>query len=223
MRRNSRWLLIVVPFAMYVGALGNFAHAAEAPMAIVEDISAPSSALKVFDYLPRGTRIVLGPNESLTIGYFASCLIETVTGATVVIGRDKSQVSGGGTVKRRFIQCGGPKIVLGGREAAKAAVVVTRDGPSGPNAPAVEIHSVLPFFSFDKPTATLVVERLDRGRPEHHEFNVGATNYDFAISGKALSRGGLYRATADERSIVFKISDFARRDTRSALTRLIGF
>ncbi len=223
MFRMSRRLKRAVSLAMYIGMAGHFAHAAEAPMAIVEDISAPSSKLQVFDYLQRGTRIDLGPNERLTIGYFESCLIETVIGATVVIGREKSQVSGGGKVKRRFLQCGGPKMVLSGREAAKSAVVVTRDGPAGPNAPVVEIHSVLPFFSFGSPTETFVVERLDRRRAERYEFNVGAAQFDFERSGKTLSRGGVYRATAGERSIVFKVSDIARRETRNALTRLIGF
>ena len=45
MFRMSRRLKRTVSLAMYIGMAGHFAHTAEAPMAIVEDISAPSSKL----------------------------------------------------------------------------------------------------------------------------------------------------------------------------------
>lgn len=93
------------------------------PVAIVEEISAPSSTLRPLDYLSLGMRIELAEGETLTIGYFDSCTIEQIAGATVTIGERQSAVTGGGKLTRKFIQCGGAKMVLSGREAAQSAVV----------------------------------------------------------------------------------------------------
>ena len=52
MFRMSRRLKRAVSLAMYIDMAEHFAHAAEAPMAIVEDILAPSSKLQVFCLSP---------------------------------------------------------------------------------------------------------------------------------------------------------------------------
>lgn len=194
------------------------------PVAIVEEISAPSSTLRPLDYLSLGMRIALAEGETLTIGYFDSCTIEQIAGATVTIGERQSAVTGGGKLTRKFIQCGGAKMVLSGREAAQSAVVVTRAGPAAAETPALEVHSVYPLFVFAGPVATLELERLDHGGGgERRQFDVRAARFDTAGMAAPLACGAVYRAKAGDRDLIFKVSDIARRDTGTALGRLVGF
>jgi len=193
------------------------------PVAIVEEISAPSSTLRPLDYLSLGMRIELAEGETLTIGYFDSCTIEQIAGATVTIGERQSAVTGGGKLTRKFIQCGGAKMVLSGREAAQSAVVVTRAGPAAAETPALEVHSVYPLFVFAGPVPILELERLDRGGGERRRFDVQGARFDTAGMAAPLARGAVYRAKAGGRDLIFKVSDIARRDTGTALGRLVGF
>lgn len=219
MRQGSgrRMALAVFGFLLFVRSA-----AAGPPVAIVEEISAPAAQLQPFDYLAEGTKIALGPADTLTVGYFDSCSIEKIVGATVVIGKRRSAVSGGGRITRRFVQCGGAKIVLSGREAAKAAVVVTRAGRPAAAQPAFEVHSVFPYFRFGGPVAGATLERIDRGGSDKRRLNVDGRSFDLA-GGVPLARGGVYRLEAGGRALVFRVSDIARRDARDALGRLVGF
>ena len=167
-------------------------------------------------------KITLGPSDTLIVGYFDSCSIEKIVGATVVIGKRQSRVSGGGRITRRFVQCGGAKIVLSGREAAKAAVVVTRAGQASTDQPEFEVHSVFPYFRFGSPVGAATLERIDRGGVDSRRLAVDGGAFDLA-GGKPLTRGGVYRLEASGRALVFRVSEIARRDVRNALGRLVGF
>jgi len=195
---------------------------AGAPVAIVEDIRAPSSKLQVMDYLTQGAVIALAKGESLNISYFDSCAVERITGGTVTIGKRKSTVRGKGRIKRKFVECGGAKMVLTGRQAARAAGVVLRAGKPGEKAPKVIVHSRTPVFVFSAGAKELVIEPMGRGRAAPQRFAVNGRSVDLAKLGVTLKAGGLYNAKAGKRSVIFKVAETARNSARSVVGRLVG-
>jgi hypothetical protein len=88
-------------------------------VAVVESISGNASGVEFMDYLRLGQVIRLGPHETIVLTYKASCVRETITGGTVTIGTDRSQVQSG-EVKRFVGQCGAGKMELTGTQSAIA-------------------------------------------------------------------------------------------------------
>ena len=60
---------------------------AGAPVAIVEDVKAPSTKLQPMDYLEQGQNFSLNPGETITISYFNSCSVEKIDGGRSVCPR----------------------------------------------------------------------------------------------------------------------------------------
>ena len=193
-----------------------------APVAIIEDIRAPSSKLQVMDYLAQGAVIALAMGESLNISYFDSCAIERITGGTVTVGKRKSTVRGKGRIKRKFVECGGANMVLTGRQAGLAAGVVVRAGKPSEKAPKVTVHSRSPIFVFSADAKELVIESMGRGRAAPQRFAVNGRSVDLAKLGVTLKAGGVYNAKAGKRSVIFKIADTARSSARNVVGRLVG-
>jgi len=74
-----RFLLIILVVAFAVSS--SFAKDA----AIVEDASG-SLTVGLFDVLKEGDEVDLGESSTLTLGYFSSCISETITGGRVIVG-----------------------------------------------------------------------------------------------------------------------------------------
>ena len=67
-----------------IGSLGFMTLAlAETPVAVVEDVKGKPSGVEFMDYVVPGKVIRLGPNDSIVLGYLASCWRETITGGTM--------------------------------------------------------------------------------------------------------------------------------------------
>jgi hypothetical protein len=82
-------------------------------VAVVESINGNASGVQFMDYLHAGQVIRLAPHETMVLSYRASCVRETITGGTVTIGIDGSQVQAG-EIKRW--RCGAGKMVLTGAQ-----------------------------------------------------------------------------------------------------------
>ena len=78
-------------------------------VAVVESISGNSSGVEFMDYLHLGQVIRLNNRETLVLSYKASCVRETITGGTVTVGLDRSQVQSG-EVRRSVGRCGEGKM-----------------------------------------------------------------------------------------------------------------
>ena len=63
-----------------------------APVAVVEDVSASVKGVGFMDYVAAGSRITLAPNDSLALGYIKSCVRETIIGGIVTVGTEQSEV-----------------------------------------------------------------------------------------------------------------------------------
>jgi hypothetical protein len=84
-------------------------------VALLERVSSNSS-VDTMEYVRAGQIIRLGPHETIVLSYMSSCLQETITGGTVTVGTDWSEVQSG-KVQRLRGQCGGGKMVLTGEQS----------------------------------------------------------------------------------------------------------
>lgn len=216
------------PFATaaVVALLGaNSALAAGSLVAIVEQINAPSIELQVMDYIADGTVIRLRRSESLTISYLRSCAIESITAGTVRIGHDRSTVSDGAKIKRRFVECGIPAIMLTSRQAGQSAAVVFRKPPTSLGSLTAEltVYSTAPIFTLPGPDKEIIIERLDGSSEEIHRVTASAGRIDLLATKIRLAPGGIYGASSALGTRTFKVSPFANEAETLLLRRLIPF
>jgi hypothetical protein len=205
--------------------------AAPVQVALVEDVTGNPAGVEFMDYLETGKIIELGPHDSIVLSYMSSCVQETITGGTVTIGTDQSEVQSG-SVKRTRVQCDAGKMLLGGEQASPLAGSVLRGGPRvGESASASDAQLILygssPMLELQAPGA-LLIERIDQAS-ERTFVDVGNEHllhgrfYDFAEWGKALTAGGVYRATFGAQKIVFKIDPHAKPGHTPIVSRLLRF
>ena len=80
------------------------AASSASPVALIEALSGNPAALEVMDYLETGQVIRLGARETLVLSYLNSCTRETITGGTVTVGTEQSEVVSG-KVERTKVRC----------------------------------------------------------------------------------------------------------------------
>lgn len=207
-----------------VACIAVWSHTAQAgtPVAIVEEVTSSAAKVQPMDYLFEGDSIALAAGDEITISYLASCAIEQISGgeATVAIGVDKSTVTGKGRVKRKYVECGGGGISLTRRQSDRAAGVVVRGGESmSAGQPDVTVYSLHPVLKLSAAVSAVKLERLDV--KEEHTLKVDGLRLDLAAAGVKLTAGGLYRATAGDHKVVFKVASTARASNRNLISRLV--
>lgn len=193
---------------------------AGAPVAIVEDITAPSTKLQLMEYLEQGQKFVLNPGETITVSYFNSCSVERISGGRVKIGYKKSQISGG-KVERENVPCGGGGVVLTERQSDQSAGIVFRSLEFSDKS-VITVYAVSPLFKLSNPADMLVIQRVDDKSEKAIQIKVDGERVDLATLGIKLSHGATYSATAGDSMTEFKVSDTATDSTRSVISRLIG-
>ena len=200
---------------------------AASPVAMVEDVSGTSAGVGPLDYLVAGKAIRLAAADTLILDYLHSCIRETITGSSLVVGTEQSTVHGGKVV-RETVACDGGQLQLTADQAQKSETIVFRNNkPADPNLPAPQftLYGLSPLFQLPGP-GQLTIERLDKpadkialaiaaGDLAHHRF------YDFAAHGQALTGGGLYRASFGSATLVFRLARTAGAGALPPMTRLI--
>ena len=206
-------------FAMILQAAGMLVSAAVAqtPAAVVEEVGSGVAGVQFMDYVEPGQVIRLGGHDRIVLGYLKSCWRETITGGTVTVGAEQSEVAGGEVVRAK-IACEGGKMMLSAELAGKSGAMVFRQVPNRQAAailhPQFTLYGLSPVFEV-RPGGGLVVERLDQPG-ERHEIAVTDQQLirgaflDFAKAGVALAAGGVYRAKLAGQEIVFKIDADAK-------------
>lgn len=200
------------------------AVASQSPSAIVEDLDGKISGILLMDYLTPGQVIKLGPKDTIVISYLVSCRHETITGGTVTIGTDQSDVVGGQVV-RSTPPCGGGNIALTAQIADKSAATAFRQLPQGVHRdlqPQITLYGRSPVVEL-KPIGALVIERVDIPG-ERHDVILGDAHLvhgkflDLAANGVMLAPGGVYTARIGTQQIVFLID----REAQAGWTPLAG-
>jgi hypothetical protein len=203
--------------------------AAEAPSAVVENVTGKPAGVEFMDYVAPGKVIELGPQDSIVLGYLKSCWRETITGGTVTVGTEQSTVKQG-KVERAKVGCDGGQMQLTAQQASQSAGMVFRDRPRPAAAAApraqVTLYGLSPLVEV-KDGGTLIIERLDQ-QGEHREVPVGGklvhgAFYDFAKSDAPLTAGGTYRASLGKQEVVFKVDSQAKPGPTPIVGRLLRF
>jgi hypothetical protein len=196
---------------------------AQTPVALVEEVRGNPAGVEFMDYVPIGKVIMLGSRDSIVLGYLTSCWHETITGGTVIVGREQSDVHGG-KVSRTKVMCDGGQMALTPRQANQSAGTSNRDADE--ESP-LTLYGLFPVIEAPAGAALLVV-RTDRPG-EHHVATLPArpgtrrSFIDFAGVNKTLTAGGTYRASIRSREIVFRIDPGARARGVPIIGRLLRF
>jgi hypothetical protein len=110
-------------------ALASAAVADPIEVALIENLTGVSPGVESMDYVRTGQVIRLAPHQTIVLSYMSSCLRETITGGTVRVGTDWSEVHAG-EVQRTRGQCDvGGKLVLTGAQSQIGGRVFR--GPTG--------------------------------------------------------------------------------------------
>src|SRR3954467_4168019 len=195
---------------------------AQTPAALVEDVRGNSAGVEFMDYLAAGKVIKLKSQDSVMLGYLASCWSETITGGTVTVGSEQSDVQGG-KVNRAKVPCNGGKIALTSTQANQSAGTSFRAPEDDP----VMLYGVSPVIEAAGGAAVLIA-RVDQPG-EHHTVtlpkkkNTARSFVDLSASGKRLVPGGTYRASIGAKAILFKIDPTAKPGRVPVISRLLRF
>ena len=86
-----------VIFGIVLQAAGAFilTASAQSPAAVVEEIQGSVPGIAFMDYVEPGKIIRLGAHDRIVLGYLKSCWRETISGGTVTVGPEQSEVAGG--------------------------------------------------------------------------------------------------------------------------------
>lgn len=197
----------------------------QSPTAVIEDITGGPPGVQFMDYVEIGEVIRLGPQDKIVLGYLKSCWHETITGGTVTVGTEQSEVQNG-KVDRSKVACEGSKMLLTAELAAKSGAMVFRDPSRNAKQPAPQpqftVYGRSPIIEV-RPGGSLVIDRVDKPG-EHQEVVLNGeklihgTFLDLAKTGVVLAAGGVYRAQAGSQEIVFKIDT----DAQSGQTPIVG-
>lgn len=224
---RSIWALATIVLVLLGAATG---AAAQAPVAVVEEVKGKPASIEFMDYVTAGQIIKLGPADTIVLGYMTSCWRETITGGTVVVGAEQSSTHLS-KIDRVKVDCGAGQAAVSQQEARTSAATVFRSvkPPSSPEAePAkLTVHGLSPILDLGS-TGRLVVERLDK-RGERHAVTVQRRSlvhgrfYDFATTNKALTPGGTYAAKFRGRSVIFNVDASAKPGKGPVIGRLVRF
>jgi hypothetical protein len=222
MSRSVRAILAGISALLLTAAIAQ----AASPAAMVEDVTGTSAGVGPLDYLATGKAIRLAAADRIVLDYLHSCIRETITGSSLVVGAEQSTVHGG-TITRETVSCDGGQLQLSSDQSQKSETIVFRKSSTGANLPPPQrtLYGLSPLFELPGP-GQFTLERLDKPAPKialnlavadlsHRRF------YDFAIHGQELVGGGLYRASFGSTSIVFRLAKTAEAGALPPMTRLL--
>jgi hypothetical protein len=212
----------IVPVATQVSAQ---VLAPLVPIALVEDVKSPTANVEFMDYVGRGQVIRLRPGDVLVLSYLKSCEHETITGGTVVVGGERSEVKEG-KVARTKVPCDGGKMQLSPQQASQSAATAIRL-----QSITRTVYSPTPMVQLPKGVTsqvrTLLIERSDRQGERHtlkiDDASVAAGFYDLASINISLARGATYVASIGGYETTFRIDAKAKSGQMPIVSRLLRF
>lgn len=217
-------------FAVALAISGQALARAPAPLvptALVEDVKSASADVEFMDYVGTGQVIKLEPSDVLVLSYLKSCEHETITGGTVRVGRDKSEVDGG-KIARAKVPCNGGNMKLTSQQANASAASSFRlqNAAFEPTVYALPPVIELPKMR-DGDGRTLVLQRTDRPTErfavELDESLANGGFYDLAKTDMRLQLGKLYSVTLGDRKFTFKVDAKAKTGNTPLISRLLRF
>jgi hypothetical protein len=213
-------------FIAFVGLVGfTGLAAAQAPVAVVEDVQGPVTGAEFMDYVAPGKVIKLGPAGTIVLGYMKSCRRETISGVgTVIVGNEESMVHLG-EVNAGKTDCDTNRPRMSNRQTGDSAAMVVRNLDEGTPRTTFTLYGLSPVIETTG-RGRLLVERLDV-KGERYDVDLAKASmvrgkfYDFAKSGTALKPGGVYAASLGTKKVVFLVDSQAGASPASIIGRLV--
>ena len=186
-----------------------------------------SAGIEFMEYVGAGEVIKLEPSDVLVLSYLKSCEHETITGGTVRVGLEKSEVEGGKVVRSK-VPCNGGHMKLSPQQAnaSGASSYRLQNAHFEPTVFALPPVVEIPKVRGDD-NRTLVIERVNRPSErftvEIDKSFAGGGFYDLAKTDARLRRGTLYTATVGSRTVTFKVDAKAKTGKTPVVSRLLRF
>ena len=222
--------LVVITLGSVVAAATPVSARAPAPLvptALVEDVKSTTADVEFMDYVGNRQVVKLGPSDVLVLSYLKSCEHETITGGTVVVGSERSDVQGGQVVRTK-VPCDGGNIQLSAQQADQSAASSFRLQSA---ATVKMLYARAPMVQLPRPLANddrvLVIGRTDVPG-ETHRFNIsdamiGARFFDLATTNLSLAPGATYDATIGSHKVSFRIDPNVASASTPIVSRLLRF
>jgi hypothetical protein len=191
----------------------------------VEDVTGRSAEVEFMDDVGPGQVIQLGASDVLVLSYLKSCEHETITGGTVTIGAQRSEVQGGKVVRAK-VACDGGNMHLSAAQANASAASAFR-------LQSADIEPVLyartPVVQLPRGLGTdrvLAIARI--GKREQYSLPiddaaVAAGYVDLAKSKVRLAKGATYEASIGGRKLTFLVDKKAKSGAAPVVSRLLRF
>ena len=197
------------------------------PTALVEDVKSATAGVEFMDYVGNRQVIQLGPRDVLVLSYLKSCEHETITGGTVTVGSERSDVQGGQIIRTK-VPCDGGKMRLNAQQASQSAASAFRLQSADTQR---TLYARTPMVQFPRILASedrvLLIKRTDR-RGERYRFEIddtiaAARFYDLAKINVSLTRGATYDASIGSHKVTFLIDAKAKSGPAPIVSRLLRF
>src|SRR3977135_3339389 len=141
-------------FIAFVGLVGfTGLAAAQAPVAVVEDVQGPVTGAEFMDYVAPGKVIKLGPAGTIVLGYMKSCRRETSSGVGTGIGGNEASMVHLGEVNAGKTDCDTNRPRMSNRQTGDSAAMVVRNLDEGTPRTTFTLYGLSP-----------VIETTGRGR-----------------------------------------------------------
>jgi hypothetical protein len=198
-----------------------------APTALVEDVKSATAGVEFMDYVGKGQVIKLGADDVLVLSYLKSCEHETITGGTVTVGMQRSDVQDGKVVRAK-VPCEGGKMQLVAQQASQSAASAFRLQSDDIQRTA---YARTPVIQLPKSLASgdrdLLIRRTDRWGERYvikiDDTVAAAGFYDLAKTDVSLAPGATYDATIGKHKMTFQIDPQASSDRTPIVSRLLRF
>jgi hypothetical protein len=196
------------------------------PTALVEDVKSAAAGVAFMDYVGNKQVIRLARGDVLVLSYLRSCEHEIITGGTVTVGMEQSDVLDGDVVRTK-VPCDG-NVQLTSSQANASAATAFRLQNADTEA---TLFAVTPVVQLPKDLAaadrTLTIRRTDRLGEQHQlkldDTAVAAGFYDAADSKISLVPGGTYDVSIGEHKLVFHVDADAKSAPVAVVSRLLRF
>ena len=195
---------------------------ADEPSAIIEDFQGTALGIEAMQIVHPSAVLALNKDDVLVLGYFTSCVRETIISGTVTVGSEESNVIGG-TKKTDDVDCDGGSMVGPNASRKEAAVAVFRKDSSKQTLPKPDwtLFGISPLFKLSKPAKKITIERIDRD-DKLVEIHPKTNTIDALNYGIRLVPSGLYSINIDGKSFYLKVSPLAEIEA-PILSRIVMF
>lgn len=223
--------LVVTTVASLVAVTTQVSARAPAPLvptALVEDVKSASADVEFMDYVGARQIIRLAPGDVLVLSYLKSCEHETITGGTVTVGKEQSEVRDGQVVRTK-VACDGGNIQLSAEQASQSAASAFRLQNANLLRTVYALSPVvqLPPGNLASADRVLLIDRTDSPGESHRleidDAIVASRFYDLAKANLSLTPGATYSASIGTKKLTFRIDRNAPSGATPVVSRLLRF